>query len=58
MSSEVEQCFTNLVAELELPDNCLLKHAKSFEQDSVTLEIRFKDYQEFRDRWALLKNQL
>ena len=58
MSSAAEQRFAALVAELDLPDNCLLKHAKSFEQDSVTLEIRFRNIQEFRDRWASLQDHV
>ena len=58
MSTDAEQRFATLVAELDLPDNWALKHAKSFEQDSVTLEIRFNDIQEFRDRWETLKDRL
>jgi ParB-like chromosome segregation protein Spo0J len=56
--SRAEELFNTQCAALKLPGSCTLVHAKSFEQEEVTLQIRFRDLEEFRQRWRDLKGSL
>jgi ParB-like chromosome segregation protein Spo0J len=55
---QAEQEFKRYVASLELPDNTILEHSKSFERDSLTLSITFKNRGEFMKKWQEIKGLL
>jgi hypothetical protein len=43
---------------LNLPTNCTVSHSDSFENDQITLAIRFGTQQEFENCWRALKHHL
>ncbi len=50
-----EQKFKRYIASLELPDNTVLAHSKSFERDSLTLSITFENRDEFMEKWQEIR---
>lgn len=56
MISRSEDQFKARISALGLPVSCTLTHSKSFEQDEVMLQIRFKDLEDFRQKWPKLKD--
>ncbi len=49
-----EAQFQSWKSQIEIPDSCSLNHSQSFENDSVTMDIRFKNKAEFETFWAAL----
>ncbi len=58
LSSTAEKQFNEQEKGLRLPANCTLSHSPSFEKDTVTLSINFKNFDEMSSVWKTIKNQL
>lgn len=43
---------------LTLPDTCTITHSIAFEQDSVTLSVKFKDRKQFESCWKDMQQQI
>ncbi|MDH3394363.1 MAG: hypothetical protein OEL66_10175, partial [Desulfobulbaceae bacterium] len=53
-----EKEFHAFRGKLALPKGVNLRHAQSFEKDSVTLEVEFPSRQELEQRWMYLREIL
>lgn len=52
--TEAEKKFRKLQSSLNLPKNAALSHAQSFEKDTVTVSITFKDMEELQEKWPTI----
>ncbi len=58
LSCTAEKRFHEQEKGLRLPANCTLSHSPSFEKDTVTLSINFKNFDQMSRAWKTIKNQL
>ena len=58
MLSTAEKKFKQLIKELDLPKGANLNHSLSFEKDTLTLSLDFKDETQLRHTWNNIKESL
>lgn len=56
--TEAEKNFRKFQNSLNLPKNTALSHAQSFEKDTVTVSITFKDMEELQGKWPAIDSAL
>ena len=50
-----DQEFKTFIREIKLPESCTLLPTPSFEDNKLTLEIRFSDRNHFREMWDIIR---
>jgi hypothetical protein len=58
LSSKAEHDFAQFVQQLDLPENIALKHTPAFEDDQITLTIRYPSKNSFLQQWAIIRKDL
>lgn len=53
--TEAEKTFHTFVSGLQLPKNIALKHSPSFEQDTLQMNITFRNQNEFMTMWPAIE---
>jgi hypothetical protein len=57
-SSRAKEQFSKKVAEKNLPKNCRVLPSPAFENDKVTLEVEFSDFDSFSKAWDKIKGSI
>ncbi len=57
-SSEAENTFIKRVRNLDLPDNCTVKHSQAFEVEEISMIIKFKNIEQLEEQAFKIKEML